>query len=409
MGKAKKEHKVDPKNILIAASEAVPFCKTGGLADVCGALPKALKKLGHDARLVLPRYWGIDHDRYNLTLALAPMGVPMGDRTVWCAVLEGEVDGVPVYFIDHEGYFGRPGIYDDGKREYDDNAERFGFFSRACIQLCRDLRFRPDIIHCNDWQTALIPAYLKILDKDDPFFSGTATVLSIHNIGHQGIFKPRFYQFLGLGEENFIEPRFESFGHIHFMKGGIFYADCISTVSPSYAEEILSPIGSNGLAPYLERRSDDIYGILNGADYEHWNPETDPLIPARYSARDLSGKAECKRALQREFRIAENPDVPIIGVVSRFVQQKGLQLLAPVIKSIVRDMIVQFVFLGAGEKSMEDFFGGLPARHPGTIGAWIGYNNEKAHLIEAGSDFFLMPSLYEPCGLNQIYSMKYGT
>lgn len=401
--------RVDPKKILFVSSEAVPFCKSGGLADVSGALPKALKRSGHDVRVVLPRYWSIDKEKYALKIAIMSMGVPMGGRTVWCQVLEGEVDGVKYYFIEHEGYFGRAGIYDDGKKEYWDNAERFGFFSRAAIQLCRDLKFKPEIIHANDWQTALVPAYLKIKETWDDFFAGTASVFTIHNIGYQGVFPSVFYDFLDLGGENYTESKFESWGKVHFMKGGIFYADSITTVSPSYAREILTPEGGSGLAPYLERRRDDLYGILNGADYDVWHPENDRLIPAKYSCRDLSGKNVCKGVLQKEFLLREEPDVPVIGVVSRLVSQKGFHLLAPVISSIVRDMRVQFAIVGNGEKGLEDFFGGLPRSFPGTIGAWIGFNDHKAHLVESGADFFLMPSLYEPCGLNQIYSLKYGT
>lgn len=408
-GKRTSQHGPSSTKILIAASEAVPFVKTGGMGDVCGALPKILKQLGHDVRLVMPRYWCISKEKYGLKPVLNSMGVPMGDRTVWCSVLEGRSDGVPVYFIDHENYFGRAGLYDDGKWEYYDNPERFGFFSKACFQLCRDLNFKPDVIHANDWHTALIPAYLKICYLNDPFFKDTASVLTIHNIGYQGTFPKSSYDFLGLGEENFTEDKFESWGGVHFMKGGVFYADAISTVSPSHAEEMLTPVGGSGLAPYLERRREDIVGILNGADYDHWDPRNDPLIPANYSAEDLSGKAVCKRELQREFLLEENPNIPIIGVVSRFAHQKGFDLVAPIIRSVIKDMIVQFVFLGAGDKYLEDFFGGLPAEYPGKVGAWIGYHNEKAHRIEAGSDFFLMPSLYEPCGLNQIYSMRYGT
>ncbi len=398
------------RKVLVAASEAVPFAKTGGLGDVCGALPKILRQMGHDARLVLPRYWSIGKEKFKLKPILGPMGVTMGGGTVvWCQILEAELDGVPVYFIEHENFFGRAGIYDDGKNEFGDNAARFGFFSRAVIQLCRDLKWQPDVIHCNDWPTALIPAYLKIWEANDPFFQETATVLTIHNIAYQGIFPADHYDFLGLGPQNFTEPKFECFGKINFTKGALFYADTINTVSPVHAQEILTPEGGQGIAQYLERRRSDIYGILNGADYDHWNPEHDKLIPANYSSSDLSGKALCKTALQKEFLLVEDPSVPVIGVVSRFAHQKGLDLLAPVIESIVNNMKVQFVLLGNGEKGLEDFFGGLPARYPGRIGAWIGYNEAKAHLIEAGSDFFLMPSLYEPCGLYQIYSLKYGT
>jgi starch synthase len=397
------------KKILFIASEAVPFCKSGGLADVAGSLPKELRKLGHDVRVVIPRYWNISKEKYKLKPLLSPMGVPMGTATVWCQVLEGEYAGVPVYFVEHDGYFGRAGFYDDGVKEFPDNAERFGFFSKACLQLARDIGFQPDIVHCNDWQTALAAAYLKIWYLGDAFFKKTASVITIHNIGYQGIFHRRFMDFLGLGRYNFTEPKFECWGQINFLKGSLFFADALNAVSVTYREELLTPGGASGLAPYTERRRSDLYGIVNGVDYDHWDPRTDDLLPANYSDKDMSGKAVCKTALQKEFWLKEDPKVPVIGVVARFVEQKGLGLLAPIIRSVARDMLVQFVFLGSGEKQLEDFFGGLPAEFPGTIGAWIGYNNPKAHLIEAGADLFLMPSLYEPCGLNQIYSMKYGT
>jgi starch synthase len=397
------------QNILIAASEAVPFVKTGGLADVCGALPKALKQRGHDARLVLPRYWAVDINKYPHKHPPFSMGVHMGDRVVWCKVYMTETAGVKTYLIEHDHYFGRAGLYDDNNREYLDNAERFSFFSRAALQLCKDIDFQPDVIHCNDWQTGLIPAYLKTWDRGDVFFNKTASVFTIHNIGHQGVFKAHFLPFIGLWPSDFIQERFEAFGDINIMKGAIYYADCISTVSPEYASEILGPIGGSGLNMYLARRKDDLTGILNGADYDHWDPEHDRFIPARYSGSALKGKGVCKQELQKEFMLEQNPGIPIIGVVSRFAGQKGMHILMLAMKEIMQQMRAQFVFVGCGEKYLEDFFGGLPAKFPGKIGAWIGYNNEKAHRIEAGSDFFLMPSLYEPCGLNQIYSMKYAT
>lgn len=402
--KTSKKHK-----ILFVASEAVPFIKTGGLGDVCGALPKVLKQRGHDVRLVLPRYWAVSREHYKLKPILGPLGVPTGRGTIWCQVLEGKVDGFPVYFIEHEKFFGRAGIYDDGNWEHPDNAERFGFFSSAALQLCRDLNFKPDIVHAHDWQTALVPAYLKIWHLNDPFFKNTASVFSIHNIAYQGTFRGEVYDFLGLGAGNFTDAKFENFGGINLMKGGVFYADAITTVSPSYAQEILSEPGANGLSVFLQRRHEDLFGILNGVDYDHWNPETDGLIAAQYSERDMSGKKLCKKALQKDFLLEEREEVPIVGVVSRLVEQKGLKLLAIEMAYILQSMNVQFAIVGSGEKWQEDFFGGLPAYYPGRVGAWIGYSNRKAHMVEAGADFFLMPSLFEPCGLNQIYSLRYAT
>lgn len=400
--------RTEKRKILLVASEAIPFVKTGGLADVCGALPKHLKVRGHDVRLVLPRYWSVDRSKLKLDTVISPMGVDMGNQQVWCEAFQTEWKGISVYFIEHEGYFGREGIYDDGKNEYSDNAERYGFFCKAALQLCHDLNFQPDIVHCNDWQTALIPAYLKDGRRQDSFFSETASVFSIHNIGYQGAFKNNAMDFLDI-DHHYNEDRFESFGSLNLMKGALFFADVINTVSPTYAREILSEPGGCGLSAYINRRADDLCGILNGADYEDWNPETDKLIPSQYSQKNMKGKTQCKHALQEEFHLEQNPEVPIIGIVSRFASQKGLDLLATVIRDIVNNMSVQFVIVGSGEKYLEDFLGGLPAQFPGKIGAWIGYDNRKAHLVEAGGDFHLMPSLYEPCGLNQMYGLKYGT
>lgn len=401
--------KSSKKKILLVASESVPFIKTGGLADYCGALAKVLKQRGHDVRLVLPRYWGIDRDGLKLKHKVSPMGVAMGSSTVWCDVLETAWEKVPVYFIEHENYFGRRGLYDDGEHEYPDNAQRFGFFCKASLRLCRDIDFRPDVIHCNDWQTALIPAYIKTNESGDTFFQNTASVFSIHNIGYQGVFKNERVEGLDILEGRYDQDRFESFGGVNFMKGAIFYADAINTVSPTYAREILGEPGGNGISAYLERRKDDLRGILNGVDYDHWNPAKDTLIPAKYSSGRMQGKAVCKKTLQQEFLLEENPDIPVIGIISRFAHQKGLDLLADVIREVVSQMRVQFAILGSGDKYLENFFGGLPVSYPGKIGAWIGYDERKSHLIEAGSDFHLMPSRYEPCGLNQIYSLKYGT
>ncbi|MBF0253387.1 MAG: glycogen synthase, partial [Candidatus Omnitrophica bacterium] len=395
--------------ILFVTSECFPFCKSGGLGDVAGSLPKALNLLGNDVRVVLPRYWAIDVNKYGFTVALGTMGVPMGRETIWCRVLTCERDSVKYYFIEHDNSFGRSGLYDDGKWEYFDNAERFAFFSKAALQLAKDIKFKPDVVHVNDWQTALIPAYLKNHYLHDPFFADTSSVLTIHNLAYQGVFPGKKYDSLDLGQEHFVESKFESWGKVHFLKGGIFFADSINAVSPSYAEEILTPQGGMGLAPYLVSRKEDVYGILNGVDYDHWSPKVDDLIPEKFYPTKMKGKKTCKKELQKEFLLREEENTPVIGIVTRFTSQKGLQLLVPIVRDVVREMAVQFVFLGCGDKHIEDFFGHLPAVAPGRIGAWIGFDNRKAHLIEAGSDFFLMPSMYEPCGLNQIYSMKYGT
>ena len=397
-------------NIVMITAECVPFAKTGGLADVVGALPQTLRRMGHNVIVVMPRYGSIDGRRYGLRRYWDSFGVWMGNLLEWCAVEVADSDGVPVYFIESNKFFERPGLYHDADfNDYQDNPARFGFLTRAGLQLCRDLGFAPDIVHVHDWQTALAAAYLKIWHWNDPILGRAASLLTIHNNAYQGKYGAGVYDYLGLGWNNFTPDKFEDFGALNFLKGGIVYADMVNTVSPTYADETRTPELGYGLAPYLNAKGDDYVGILNGVDYAQWDPTVDTLIPANYSAVDLSGKAICKRELQRRFGLEENPNIPIVGVVSRLVAQKGLDLLAQTIEGIVTNMAVQFVILGSGDKGLESYYGGLPERYPGLIGSYIGYNNEIAHWIEAGSDFFIMPSIYEPCGLNQMYSLKYGT
>jgi starch synthase len=396
--------------IVMIASECAPFAKTGGLADVVSALPKALRLLGHEVIVIIPKYALIDYNRYGLRPFLSPLGVWMGDTQEWCAVYTADNNGVPVYFIESNKYFDRWGLYHDAdNNDYQDNPRRFGFLSRAGLQLCRDIGFTPDIVHVHDWQTAPAAAYLRVWHWDDPVLGGAGSVLTIHNIAHQGVYNARDYDYIGLQWGNFTSDKFEDHGRMNFLKGAIYYADKVNTVSPTYARETLTPAGGHGLAPYLNARGTNYVGILNGADYNEWNPAVDRLIPERYSATKLSGKAACKHELQKRFLLDVEPNVPVIGVVSRLVAQKGLDLLAQAIEGIVNSMLVQFVILGSGDKTLESYYGSLPARYPGRIGSYIGFSEELSHWIEAGSDFFIMPSLFEPCGLNQIYSLKYGT
>jgi len=391
-------------------SECFPFAKTGGLADVVGALPKALRKLGHEVIIIMPKYAVIDTVKHNIHPYWEQLGVWMGNTLEWCGVHHTMLDDVPVYFIEYNNYFDREGIYHDNHHvDYQDNPKRFGFFSRAALQLCHDLNFDADIVHAHDWQTALVPAYLKIWHWNDPVLGKAASALTIHNIGYQGTYSPDCYDYLGLQEVNFTSDKFEDHGSVNFLKGGIYYADVVNTVSPTYANETRMPEYAWGMAPYLNNRQEHYMGILNGIDYEHWDPAIDPLIPVNFSPENLEGKKQCKAALQDRFMLDINPDVPLIGVISRFAHQKGLDTLAEIIEKIVDDMQVQFVIIGSGEKHLESFYWHLPARYHERIGTYIGYNNELAHWVEAGADFFLMPSIYEPCGLNQMYSLKYGT
>ncbi|MDR0453204.1 MAG: glycogen synthase [Deferribacteraceae bacterium] len=396
-------------NVLFIASEMEPYAKSGGLADVVAALPKALKSLGVKVKVVIPLYSSIKYDRYSLKKIMPGACVHMGICEEWYDVHHTNVPhGVDVYFVEFQKYFNRPGYYHDSGGEYKDSAFRFSFLSRAAMQIAKDLKFKPDIVHLHDWQTAIAAYYIK--KRYDPFFSGTKSFLTLHNVGYQGVYDRIALRYAMIDEWDFTPDTFEAFGHINLLKGGISFADKITTVSPTYAEEILGHVGANGLHVYINRRRNDLHGILNGVDTSIWNPETDDYIPARFNAKGYKkGKKLNKAALQKNFNLTVTPDVPIFAFIGRFAEQKGLHLLQPIIRPILNDMICQFIVLGSGDPSLERFFGELPAFSPGNAGSYIGYNENLAHLIEAGSDFFVMPSIYEPCGLNQMYSHIYGT
>lgn len=399
-----------PLRVLFVASECAPYAKAGGLGDVVAALPKALRRLGHDARVILPLYARIDRAKHGIV----PRGsccVHMGGgKEQWVGLHAATLDGTtPVAFVDCERFYGRPGIYDEPSGEYGDNAFRFALLCKAALQACKDSRFFPDVVHAHDWPGALAPVFLKTWDRILSPLSATASVLTIHNIGYQGIFHASAFPYIGVGAEHFVSDKFEDHGRINLLKAGIAFADALTTVSPTHAAEILEPIGGCGLAPYLANRRDRLTGILNGVDEEHWNPATDALLPARYAADDLAGKAVCKRVLQERFGLEARPDLPVFGIVSRLVHQKGFDLVREALPRALATMEMQIVALGTGDRATEDFFRSLPGRFPRRAGVDLGYSNELSHLIEAGSDFFLMPSLYEPCGLNQMYSLKYGT
>ncbi len=397
--------------IAIVGSEAAPYAKTGGLADVVGSLPAALKALGHEVIVIIPKYASIDTWKTPMQRFFPEMCVWMGNTEEWCAVdVFRDAGGIDTYFIESDKYFNRPGIYHDAHyTDYSDNPRRFAFFTRAALQLCIDMQFSADVFHFHDWQTSLGPGFLKIWHWDNPIIGGAGSILTIHNLNYQGRYAAEHYDYTGLQWQNFTPDKFEDHGSINFLKGGIYYADIVNTVSPTYAHEIASPSHSGGLTGSLLSKGDRFLGILNGVDYSIWNPETDPLIPAHFSQDNLSGKAICKTVLQQSMGLYPDPGVPLIGVVSRFADQKGLDLLAQAMEGILGNMHVQFVILGSGDPDLERFFGSLPARYPGRVGSYIGFSNELSHLVEAGSDFFLMPSRYEPCGLNQIYSLRYGT
>lgn len=397
--------------ILMVTSEAVPYIQTGGLGDVAGTLSKELAAHGHDVFLVLPFYRQIRQNRFKLDLhaAKSKLTVQMGDSELDCKIWESPRSGnLRVFFIEYQQFFDRNTIYDDGREGYKDNSSRFAFLSKAALDLAVKIRLKPDIVHLNDWPTALAAYYLKTWYWNNPFLKEAASVLTIHNMGYQGQFDASANKFIGLNWMQMRSDEFEDHGGINFLKGGIFYADKVTTVSPTYAREILTEPGGCGLSSYLLRRKDDVKGILNGIDEEEWNCRSDKLIPQTYSADNLEGKKAAKKELQERFKLTIDETLPVFGVVSRMAYQKGLHLLLECADEIL-SWNLQLVVLGSGDPDIAAQFSTLSKRYPNKVGTYIGFQAELAHLIEAGSDFFIMPSLYEPCGLNQIYSMLYGT
>ena len=415
MAKTKlKKNATKPLKVLFLSSEVNGFSKSGGLADISRALPLALKNRGHDIRVVTPYYRSVA-DKHSLTVVRKKLSVSLGGKTFEYAVRRGTLcdanTKLTVYFVDEPEFFFRKEYYVDASgKEYSDNAERFAFFSKAALSLCHSLKFKPDILHANDWHAALALFYLKEekVAKDSSTFQKTRSVLSLHNAGFQGRYSPKCMEALGLSQAQFNSEQFEEFGNLNLLKGGIAYADQINTVSPGYAEELLTILGGHGLDQALLRRKSSFRGILNGCDYEDWNPELDSYIAKKYSSEDLSGKAQCKSDLQQKAGIPVNANVPILGMVSRLGSQKGFDYLLPVISKLAH-WEVQLIFLGSGDPQITEQLRLLEQRFPQKFRFFNTYSNECAHQIEAGSDIFLMPSLYEPCGLNQIYSLKYGT
>lgn len=395
--------------VMIASPEAVPFAKTGGLADVAGALPKALKKMGIDIILAIPKYRMINDKQFGLRDTGITISVPISGRIEYASVLEGEIeDNVPVYFIKKDSYYDRDDLYGTKEGDYLDNAERFVFFSKAVLELCKEINFKADVIHCNDWQTALIPVYLKTLYRGTPCLSMTATVYTVHNLGYQGLFWHLDMHLTGLGWELFTPEGIEFHGKINFMKAGLIFSDVITTVSKAYSKEIQTEEFGHGLEGVLIQRRKDLFGIINGIDYDEWDPAKDADIAANFSPHDMTGKALCKAELQRLYSLPVKKNVPLVAMVSRLVDQKGLDLIEKVVDKLMkRDL--QIVFLGTGDKKYQELLEDMGRRYPGKVGVRIMYDVALAHKIEAGADIFLMPSKYEPCGLNQLYSLKYGT
>lgn len=398
--------------ILMISAECVPFAKTGGLADAVAALSRSLSALGHEVKIVMPRYYKID--RKKLTMLPGALGVAAGQVEAWVGVYETKLpdSNVRVYFLDHENAFGRDGVYGTkSESDFHDNPYRFSLLAHGAFQVCRKLNWKPDIVHAHDWSASAAPVILKHLVRRD-FFANTASVLTIHNLGYQGQYGKDSFSALGLDWNLYYGAGFEHNGGINFLQAGISSADMITTVSPTYAREIQTVEGGFGMDGLLRVRRDVIRGILNGVDTDLWDPRTDRALPKNYDADSLENKIVCKRALQKKLGLPVNDAVPIIAMITRLVDQKGVaEVFAPTYGCLYRlctTMDVQFVVLGSGEAWCENEIQTLSAKLP-NMRAIIGYDEGISHLIEAGSDFFLMPSHYEPCGLNQMYSLLYGT
>ncbi|GAA0760284.1 glycogen synthase GlgA [Clostridium sartagoforme] len=391
-------------NILIVASEAHPFIKTGGLGDVIGALPKALKDLGVDVRVVIPNYRDIKKEIKESLTYIDNFSVNVGWRTQYCGILEYEYDGVQFYLLDNEYYFKRGGLYG-----YYDDGEKFAFFDRAVLEFIKHIDWVPDIVHCNDWQTGMIPVLHKLEYIKEEKFKNIKTIFSIHNLFFKGMFsKEVLPELFGYDYEAFNNGSLELYGAVSFLKGAINYADKITTVSKSYAEEIKTPEYGEELDGLLRYRSSVLEGIVNGIDYEEYNPEEDKYIYSKYSIDNIQNKSINKENLQKELGLPVNKDVAMIGLVSRLTHQKGCDLIINILEELLKEE-VQVVILGTGDSMYEDGFKSFQNRYPKMVNANIRFSNELAHKIYASSDMFLMPSLFEPCGLGQLIALRYGS
>jgi starch synthase len=398
--------------ILLATSEAVPFAKTGGLADVCGALPAEVSRLGHEPTIIMPAYPQIYQAGVPIERTGVQFEIPIGSKMVAGSFLRSRLPGtaVDVVFVEQEHYYNRRELYTVDGKDYRDNCERFIFFCRAVLESIRLLDIKPDVIHANDWQTGLLPAYLKIEYRGVPDYENISTLFTIHNMAYQGIFWHWDMLLTGLDWKYFNWHQMEFFGNLNLLKTGLVFADRINTVSPRYAEEIQTPPHGCGLEGVLQSRRALLSGIINGVDYEEWNPASDRNLIQPYGSSEVrAGKAACKAALQAELGLPALKDVPLVAFIGRLVEQKGIDLVASVLKDWLPSQDVQWIILGTGDPGYQDLFSDLSRRNPQKFAFRMEFSNPLAHRIEAGADIFLMPSRFEPCGLNQLYSLKYGT
>lgn len=395
--------------ILIASSEVYPYAKTGGLADITGSLPKALKQLGHDVRVIMPKYKSVA----KCPLGIHPVGldidVPIGATRKKGFLFLGSLnENIPIYFVANDTYYFRDQIYGTSHGDYPDNAERFIFFCRAILEVCKSLGFQPDIIHCNDWQTGLVPAYLKTIYAKDRWFQNTRTLFSVHNLGYQGNFPSAKLKTSGLPFSVYTPEGVEFYNYFSFLKSGLVYADLLNTVSPTYAREIQTKAFGFKMDGVLRNRSKDLFGILNGVDTLEWNPALDPWIAKNYDPKSIKGKAACKSNLADLFSLKVTDKIPILSMVTRLSSQKGIELVIETMDDILATGAA-LIILGSGDPKYEKYFLQMSKRYPDQIGTHIGFDEKLAHKILAGSDLLLMPSQYEPCGLTQMYALKYGT
>ncbi len=394
--------------VLFVASEAVPFAKTGGLADVIGALPRALTELGVETKVLMPAYGSVKQGTIPLSVVAEDLEGQLGWQPLTFSVLSPTETGEPFYFVERDEFFERRQLYGTPKGDYFDNLERFAFFCSTVLPVCQALAFKPDVIHCHDWQAALVPVYLRHR-WGGSLIANAKTLLTIHNLAYQGLFPKERFPALGLDWSLFSINGLEYYDQINLLKGGIVFADAVSTVSRGYSKEIQTPEFGYGLEGVLQSRAEVLFGIVNGVDYREWDPATDKLIPANYHAADPSGKVKNKMALMAAYHLdLKLANQPLLGIISRLADQKGFDLVAKVLPELMaRDIPV--VILGTGEEKYHRWLAEEAPKYPGKLGVRIAFDNALAHLIEAGADMFLMPSRYEPCGLNQLYSLKYGT
>ncbi len=395
-------------NLIFASSEAAPYSKTGGLGDVAGALPAALGRLGCNVSIFLPLY----RETLLKGTEVEPTGVsvvvPLDRSMIRAEVYRAPRAEVKTFFISCDEFFDRSHLYGTAERDYFDNLARFTLFSRAVPEAVSGLGLKADIVHANDWQTGLIPLYIDNLYRAERCFRDTATLFTIHNSAFQGLFSADEYNLLGLSHRLFTPAGIEFWGQISLLKAGLVSADIISTVSPGYCREIKTARYGYGLEGLYKARKKELFGVINGVDYSEWNPAVDPLIPARYTSANMAGKAECREALLRTFGVKAGAERPILGMVTRLTGQKGIDLVIKALPELMR-LDISLLIVGTGEKKLETRLRSACDKYKGRVGLKIAFDNTLAHLIEAGSDMFLMPSRYEPCGLNQIYSQKYGT